>query len=302
MPPTTQEHTLRLVSSIKTLHVDVDAEASRLRTPAILSSFDKHNCESWCLSVVGDALVKIRLLIEQNFQFIETMGLIAVARYMFELSVWLLLFERDARYGLVYYGQLLETQRKYYQDLRSQLIREISLMTRFEREDENRTRSVIEENKNVGQIKSIGDRIRRAQALIDAQAARHFSIYAEQAKTNGYGFQAFLIETKALPGVDEALRMIGAEQRSFAETITEDIRAMIPKRWEWKRAAEVVGLVDEYDYLYTFSSKLLHATPVSITTDQKNLELDEMLVFLKYINVKIADILAVSAKFPRCPA
>lgn len=55
--------------------------------------------------------------------------------------------------------------------------------------------------------------------------------------------------------------------------------------------AEKVSLTEEYDFIYTFSSKLLHATPASITTNQKNLELEEMLVFLKYINVKIRDLL-----------
>ncbi|RME56494.1 hypothetical protein D6779_10540 [Candidatus Parcubacteria bacterium] len=53
----------------------------------------------------------------------------------------------------------------------------------------------------------------------------------------------------------------------------------------------------EYDYLYSFASKLLHATPASITTDQKNLEVQEMELFLKYINVTIGDILALAREY-----
>lgn len=59
-----------------------------------------------------------------------------------------------------------------------------------------------------------------------------------------------------------------------------------------------VGLADEYDFIYTFSSKLLHATPASITTNQKNLELSELAVFLKYIYVKIGDTLEFVGTYP----
>ncbi len=45
----------------------------------------------------GDALIRLRQLTDNNFQFIETLGLLAVARYVFELSVWLLLFDKDPR-------------------------------------------------------------------------------------------------------------------------------------------------------------------------------------------------------------
>ena len=54
----------------------------------------------------------------------------------------------------------------------------------------------------------------------------------------------------------------------------------------------------EYDFIYRFSSKLLHATPASITTDQKNLEMSELALFLKYIYVKIDDVLELASAYP----
>jgi hypothetical protein len=63
--------------------------------------------------------------------------------------------------------------------------------------------------------------------------------------------------------------------------------------------AERVDLTDEYDYLYTFASKLLHATPASITTDHKNLEPSELVVFLKYISVKLVDLVENAQMYPR---
>ena len=63
--------------------------------------------------------------------------------------------------------------------------------------------------------------------------------------------------------------------------------------------AETVDLLAEYEFIYSFTSKLLHATPVSITTDQKNLEPEEIIMFLKYIDVKITDILDLARRYPR---
>ena len=292
----------QLVSSIKNQRTALDAEAKRLRTPAFLSAFDKQNHDSWCLSVTGDCLVRLRLFTEQNFNFIETMGIISVARYIFELSVWLQLFKLDSRYGIVYYAQLIETQRRYWKDYRAQVNREICLLKKFEEEEKVALHEAISQ---MGQLSNPEQQQRAAYTapkavadFIDKQAARHFSLYAEQAKVNGYGFQAHLVEKKVAPRIDKALAEIDTEKASFDAGVSKNVRDLIPKRWQWRQMAQKVGLVDEYDFIYTFSSKLLHATPASITTDQKNLELEEFAVFLKYIHVKIADILELSKAYP----
>ena len=134
--------------------------------------------------------------------------------------------------------------------------------------------------------------------FIDAQAARHFSIYAEQAKVNGYGFQAYLVEKKVVPEIDKSLAEIDSERAAFDSTVPQEVRDLIQNRWQWRQMAQRVGLVDEYDFIYTFSSKLLHATPASITTDQKNLELSELAVFLKFIYIKIGDTLELASAYP----
>ena len=102
-----EEQVKQLVTSIKNERTALDAEAKRLRTPEIISAFDKQNHDSWCLSVAGDCLVRLRLFTEQNFSFVETMGVISVARYIFELSVWLQLFKLDPRYGLANAGGVI---------------------------------------------------------------------------------------------------------------------------------------------------------------------------------------------------
>jgi hypothetical protein len=134
---------------------------------------------------------------------------------------------------------------------------------------------------------------------IDEEAARHFSIYAEQAKVNGYGFQAHLIEQKVVPQIESSLADIDSEEAAFNAQLLQEVRDIVPNRWQWRQMAQKVDLVHEYVFIYTFCSKLLHATPASITTDQKNLELNEIALFLKYINVKLTDIIELTREYPK---
>jgi hypothetical protein len=290
-----------LVESIRARGSTLEALAQRLRTPAILARFDKWDPVSWCRAVAGDALVKLRLFTEQNFNFVETVGLIAVARYLFELSVWLHLFKGDRRYGLVYLHQLLATQEHYFRATKAQLEREVVLLKEFDRKEREAHRRVVDDvNIPVSSAtdgQALASAIRTISEEIDAEAARRFSIYASGARANGYGFQAHLVETQGLPRAVEALDAIAAERRTFDATVSKEIKALIPGRWHWQKMAEVVGKTAEYDYIYCFASKLLHATPASITTDEKNLEPEEMEVFLKYIAITIDDLIVLADEY-----
>ena len=224
------------------------------------------------------------------------MGVIAIARYILELSVWLYLFKLDRRYGLVYFDQLLDTQRRYFQDVKAQLEREVVLLKSFgTREKESQEKALenikgLPADRHLSALKSISD-------AIDAEASRRFSIYAKDAQTNGYGFQGYLVQTKAIPQVEQELAAIAFERDRFDATVPQDVKDLIPRKWRWRQMAQKVDLTDEYNYIYSFSSTLLHATPASITTNRKNLELAEMQVFLKYIDVKIADVVILAQEY-----
>jgi hypothetical protein len=296
-----------LVSAIRSRTSALDSLAQQLRTPAIIEAFDKWDHNSWCIAVAGDSLVRLRLFTEQNFNFVETMGVVAVARYMFELTVWLRLFALDRRYGLVYFDQLLATQQRFFQDTLARLEREVVWLKSLDEQETASHRSVLNEIDRAGvskdQAQELVSALSTISAKIDAEAARRFSIYAQAARTNGYSFQAYLVETKALPPVRQALTEIANERANYESRVAPEIKALRPDRWQWRPMAQKVGRLDEYDYLYSFASKLLHATPASITTDQKNLEVAEMELFLKYINVTITDVLALAEEYrPRAAA
>jgi hypothetical protein len=124
---------------------------------------------------------------------------------------------------------------------------------------------------------------------IDQEASRSFSLYAEQAQTNGYGYQAHLVETKVIPGIGKTIADIEQKLATFESDLPAAIRSLVP--YTWKRRARKVNMEGEYDFIYAYASRLLHATPASLTTNEKNLEPDEMRTFLKYIRVRLLDVI-----------
>jgi len=277
-----------LVAKILVRRADLLRTAESLRSPEVFAAFNKDNAESWCRAVAGDTLVRVRMILEQNVQYIETFVVTVVARYLFELSVWLHLFKKDSRFGLVYYGQLLATQARFFEDQKAQLEREVLLLKEFEAREADAHEGCL---RAAGEPTNVAGRLRSISDQLDYEAAKRFSLYAESACTNGYGFQAFLVESKALPRVESALKEIGSERDRFEQYVLAGIDDLWEKDWKWRKRAKDVGLENEYDYIYSFASKLLHATPASITTDQKNLEPEEICVFLKFIDVKVGEII-----------
>ena len=263
-------------------------------------TFDKFSADDWRRNTFGNALVKLRQQVENNFNFIETMGLLAVARYVFELSIWLRLFQLDSRYCLIYYRELINTQRKYYEDTLTHLRREIQLLKRFAERDKEESDGVLHHRNQVNSAEEFGDLLRNAMERVDAEASRHFSIYFDDARINGYSFQACLIEKKAVPQVEDAINQIDGELREYDKRVPQDIKKLVKGRWQWRRMSEKAGIVHEHDYIYSYASKLLHATPASLTTDQKNLEIQEICLFLRYIYVKILEIMDMARSQPEC--
>jgi hypothetical protein len=289
------------VEKIRSLKATFDrlSEAFRVDIDDLKATFDKYCADDWRRNTFGNALIRLRQITENNFHVVETLALVAVARYIFELSVWLILFDKDSRYCLIYYRELLATQLRYYQDVRDQLHREIKLLKRFEALDDH---SNIAESFSAqpAMAKRYGDLVRGAMDRIDAEASRHFSMYLDDAKTNGYGFQAFHVEKKAVPQVESSIAQLEDEKLEFEKNVPKNVRDIVKGKWEWRPMSRVAGIVDEHDYIYTFASKLLHATPASLTTDYKNLEPQEICQFLRYIHVKMLEIADLASLQREC--
>lgn len=280
-----------VVSDIKQLHGDfvsqidlLKSEILRRETGATAVAFAEE-AGYWRLVMLCDSLVKVRIFIERNFHFIETIGLLGLIRYMLELSIWCRLCVRDLRYALVYHKSVLEGSQEHYSGLLLQLTSEISLFKRLEKAEGERLSDLLQKGAAVE-----GVDIRDIRQQTDDEAALVFSIYGEDAKHNGYGFQAYLLEAKALPQIKEGLRLAASALADFDLRWGSHI-VDIDDRWNWKRKAAAVGMDREYDFIYAYTSRLLHAKPASLTTDQKSLELAEVYMFLRYCSMKIKELL-----------
>jgi hypothetical protein len=132
------------------------------------------------------------------------------------------------------------------------------------------------------------------ETAIDGQARRSFSLYAKQAKTNGFGFQAHLLRTQGISELEDQILTVSAERNDFDERCRPEVLKLAQSRWDWSKRASEVNMQNQYEFLYRYTSRLLHATAGSVFTDQKNLELAEILVFLDYVYVTMLDSLELA--------
>jgi hypothetical protein len=302
----TETHTTlqSLVESIRGLHSTIDRLSKCFRDDLYAQSahtFDKHSADDWRINIYGNALVRLRLILENNFRFIETIGLVAVTRYIFELTLWLELIQSNVNYALRYQEQLIEKQKKYYESSLKQLEREVALLKTFGEEESRSTEEAI---KKVGALSHPNSEdfsaiLAQAWSETDAKAARSFSIYSDQAKTNGYRRQAHLVEVQAIHKVKQLIQELQQELEEFNRYNSSKVAGLLECK-KYDKMAEKVKMTAEYEYIYSYTSKLLHCTPVSVSTDHKNLEPEEVIVFLRYIYTKIRDVIDLALKQPEC--
>lgn len=292
-----------LAKNIREHRSVLETTAQSFRTKEKRENFDLKNANDWCNSVFGDSLVKLRIITENNFNYLESFSLISVTRYIFEMSVWLKLLTKDSRYGLVYYSQLLKGQREYWTRTQAHMNKEVTFLEKMESEERELTKKRLEEIRLMGNTeeatKNAESMSEYVQSIIDAKADRIFSIFTKQAKFNGYGLQAALVRKTQIKMTENSLTEIANEKEKFEDKLPDEVKEMVIKNinWRWDQKAREVDLEDEYNFIYTFTSKLIHAAPTSITTDSKNLEYPEMVLFLRYINTKIKDIVELSRNY-----
>lgn len=238
-----------------------------------------------------DAMRRIGLFIEQNFTYIEPMGLLAVTRYMFELTVWHKLMSADKRDARIYHHEVIVGQQNYYKDQKDHLEKEMAFLDDYGKLEDDLFELALE-----SKTRSDPTAVASIMTDIDEEVSRKFSIYGENARTNGYCFQAYLIQTKVLPQIQQRIDELKIEMDWYKAEIPDDIATRVRKRWNWKDEAKKVAMTSEYDFIYCYTSKLIHATPFSLSTNQQNLDVTEMRLFLKYIYIRMQDIIRSISK------
>lgn len=293
MNASARQKILQIITDIKMLHPKLQFLTDTLKGK--LSTFttikmEERGADYWRTQALSDALIRVRIFVENNLSYIETLGVLSLCRYTFELVVWLKHMEMDHRFALIYARMLIKQQTQLYDDLVKHLRREIDLYNSLAEEEKTAHTSVLGAAAAAGQSAdptAIGRRISEdmhaASDHIDEKLALQFAIYSSEIKHNGYGFQAHLIETQALPQALDYFEKNDESLTKFNNQWAATISELKLKEWKWNARAAHVDMASEYDFIYSYTSRLLHATPASLTTDQKSLEDEEAFLLLRYV-------------------
>lgn len=248
--------------------------------------------ETWVLKAQLGTVEKFQHLVTQA-GLEQDLSLIALARNIFENLIWLKLFNEDKHYGLVFYRQLLRQQLDSQLQAIEKAREEIKLFKKLALEDTPDFDSLlplIDENTTEEEkALLVSNFVRESSAKIDLKARSAFSIYADQAKYNGYGYQAHIIENKAIPHHQERINTLNDHMDELLRSRPVDISPLLETeflaktpRWVWKDRASELGMESQYKFLYALTSRLLHSTPMSLVTPAE-LSSQEKCLLLDYI-------------------
>jgi len=252
-----------------------------------------HSPHIWVLRAHIGTLDKLKELFGQGDEH-GTFEIVAAARNLFENIVWLKLFNLDVSYGLIFYEQLLQQQQQNLENLIIKLESEAALFDEFHVIDMRNVHTAFRPHEDRKELSD--EDIRTATAAhkamtdeLDEKARRSFSLYFYPAQTNSYGFQSELLRDDEIPKLRKTL----AEINSHLAVFKAQRATLLPKgpsaaRWNWKDRAAEVGLLDQYNFLYSYTSKLLHSTALNIITE-KSLTPSERVMMLDYIWITVED-------------
>jgi hypothetical protein len=262
----------------------------------------------WTLVAFASAYAKMLSIVRQHFSsdearnslFGATLSLLAVARYMFEMIVWLKTLEKDAGNGLLFRFRTVTVDLQHRQNARNETEREITRFIALGIE-ERELRAEVMNDKSLDQ-KGLEFALEDVEREIDGMARSQFSIYARWAGEFSYDAAAQTMRTEILPRLDAQILELEAERTELQAGLTA---AGINSGWKWFERARAVGMEEQYDFFYRYSSRLLHAEPVSFATHQPDLESYEVAALLDHILASIEEAAAVGRtvlpRFPQAP-
>jgi hypothetical protein len=252
---------------------------------------------TWILRAHLGTLDKLDGLFVRDGEY-ETFELLAITRNLFENLVWIRLFNKDMQYGLIFYEQFLTQQMQNMQNMITKVKDEALRFDAYDKRDDMNLdeafADVIKDEATREQmIRQAMERHRKASAELDRQVRRDFTIYAAAAQFNGYGYQSFLLREKVLPKHQKELESIEAELSAYrgakSALLSPTMLKQSDAKWYWEQRAIEIGMGPQYDFLYRYTSKLLHATPMNLITE-KSLSASESLTMLEYAFITFQDL------------
>lgn len=287
-----EQEASRIIARLGDVRRETDAVLADLRS--YLTRFDgtvdeEQGSRFWHARALTDAIIRIQVFLDRNFSYIESLGLLALCRYTLELVVWLRHMEMNEHFALLYARMLMRQQTEYYDKLAKHLQREIRLYEDFGQKEAAAHQQVLGERGAVATAsdgRDLAERMNAASAQIDEALAKNFAMFSHEVAWHGYGFLAHRLRTGPLVDAEKNAEMCRASFERFSAKWVSQIGSLGVKEWKWNARADAVRMTSEYEFIYSYTSRLLHATPPSLTTNQKSLEMGEVVIFLRYIDIQ----------------
>lgn len=235
----------------------------------------------------------------------STFELLAIARNLMENLIWLRLINQNLGYGLVFYARYLEDLKKNQSSYIRKLKDEADLfvsMGDVEQDARNLTLKGFNANSTEEEARRAMDEHRAQAALLDDMVRREFSLFANSAFHNGYGWQADILVSKIIPQHEAELLTIESDRADLFEHLPALVNSELldlatgNRRWNWSSLATAAHMSKAYDLLYGFTSRLLHASPLNIISDKK-LSDSEAMVVLDYAVITALDLFEAIESF-----
>ncbi len=298
-----------IVGEIRSLHPRVERtiEALRIKLEQASKPLDDSNvynsADIWRLRAFFDGMIKIKLIIEQNVRVpFETFGILSTSRYLLELLIWFRLLG-EPRYCFTYINELLKDAITHAKEHLQRVRREIKLFHELEERELGETIQTADQTIQVARRSRSGVRsevFARSHKMIaeeiDRIARRRLCTYYRDAETRGYSFQAALMEKQVVPQLEQEIEQLRIKRDNAISQMPKSAREDSASKKTWKDKAKEAGMIEQYELIYAFSSRLLHASPTTLTTPQKTLELNEFCVFLDFIYVSILDAIEMAER------
>lgn len=242
----------------------------------------------WRIVGIHDSIKIFRRFCESDIVSLDSLLLAQKARYFFEVALWVRALATPSYNAKLYYEYLLHKKRDSYQELILYFDTEIHQLELTQKAFELHLQKRAIADASLGRPFSTAT-VKETIKEFDDYSNHRFSIFRRFSSGN-YAFYASHIRSSSLTSYKSDLEQTKQEIADLEALINRKI-ALPPKTAHF---AKSVGMQAEYNFIFKLTSKLLHATPLSISTDMQEISEQENLIFVEYIRAKGREALAHS--------
>jgi hypothetical protein len=240
--------------------------------------------ETWICTAHQGTLDKLERFFVGNGPFSD-LEIVGNARNLFENLVWCRLFQIEIGYGLIFFEQFLREHIESTEAHIAKVDSEIALFEQLELTESKQIQELASQLKSQKiTVDQFTEQLDRNSKSVDRRARLAFAIYGPMAEINGYGYQRHLLAQSVKPKLHENLLALQSQLASLQATLPSSSRTLMTAigqagRVNWRKAATLINLGHEYDYVYSFASKILHSKAISTVPNGHLNDLEAVLMF-----------------------